>query len=242
MRFPLRLTADLTLGLVLRSLPWKRDHPLVLNSATGGSIDSSTSPIVWIGGSEPLDLPETPRIVNALAAAGRHVFLPTNGILLRRRIHEFQPSARLHLTVRFEGSESSHDQRARRSGAFRDALESVRTARLSGFFLCAQLILHAPNAAGELERLFGEIHRLDFDGFLILSASAGGSHQLQRTVAALRRRLLSRRWAMLSTLLDSVVTPAPAFVEGAPQVSARVSHQIAEHLQPQNYEESVQAP
>ena len=121
MRFPLRLTADLTLGLAARSLRLKRQHPLILNLAAGGNASSSKSPIVWIGGREPLDLPETPRVVNFLAAAGRQVFLPTTGLLLRRRIHEFQPSQRLHLTIRFDGAETSHDQRVGQ-GAFRDAL------------------------------------------------------------------------------------------------------------------------
>ena len=242
MRFPLRLTADLTLGLAARSLRLKRKHPLILNLAAGGNASSSKSPIVWIGGREPLDLPETPRVVNSLAAAGRQVFLPTTGLLLRRRIHEFQPSQRLHLTIRFDGAETSHDQRVGQ-GAFREALESVRTAKLSGFFLCAQLVLHSPSEAAELEHLHGELRRLDFDGYLIsLAAPASANDELRRSISDLRKRRLSRRWALLSTLLDSVVSPTVASVLDAPRALPRVPRGRAAQLPPRGREESVQAP
>jgi hypothetical protein len=243
MRFPLRLTADLTLGLAARSLRLKREHSLILNLAAGGNSNSPKSPIVWIGGPEPLDLPETPRVVNALAAAGRHVFLPTTGILLRRRIHEFQPSQRLHLTIRFEGDEASHDERVGRPGAFRDALESVRTARLSGFLLCAQLILHALPAAPEIEHLYGELRRLDFDGFLIsLAAPASPNDELRRNALSLRKRLLGRRWSLLSTLLDPVISQHAADLPIPRHAPTRPPRGHAGQLAPRSCEESVQAP
>jgi hypothetical protein len=241
MRFPLRLTADLTFGLAARSLHLKREHPLILNLAAGGNPNSPKSPIVWIGGPEPLDLPETPRILNALAAAGRHVFLPTTGILLRRRIHEFQPSQRLHLTIRFDGAEASHDERVGRKGAFRDALESARTARLSGFLLCAQLILHALPEVDEIERLYGELRTLDFDGFLIsLEAPSSPNDELRRNVLSLRKRLLSRRWWLLSTLLDPVLSQHA--VAAPRHTPTRAPRDHAAQLPPRSCEESVPAP
>jgi len=243
MRFPLRLTADLTLGLAVRSLRLKRKHPLILNLAAGGYTNDSKSPIVWIGGPEPLDLPETPRVVNSLASAGRHVFLPTSGLLLRRRVHEFQPSQGLHLTIRFDGAEASHDERVGQRGAFRDALESVRTAKLSGFFLCAQLVLHSPKEAAELEHLHGELRSLDFDGYLISSAAlVSASDEWRRSILGLRKRLLSRRWALLSTLLDSVVSPRAAAVVNAPHAWPRRPRERASQLPQRGREESVQAP
>ena len=238
MRFPLRLTADLVLGLAMRSLGGKR--PLISILSAGGNQFGAASPIVWIGGPEPLELPETPCVVNALAAAGRHVFLPTTGILLRRRIHELQPSARLHLTIRFDGADASHDERAGRTGAFRDALESVRTAKLSGFLLCAQLILHEPSDVAELEGLHEELRKIDFDGFLI-SPMPVASEDLRSGSAALRWKLLSRRWALFSTLLDSVVSPHAAAITGASHGSSSLAHHAVQ-LSPRSCEENVQAP
>jgi hypothetical protein len=245
MRFPLRLTADLTLGAVARTLHFPGHHPLIVNVAAGGSVNVNAlkSPIVWIGDPEPLELEETPRVVNALAAAGRHVFLPTSGILLRHRIHEFQPSARLHLTIRFDDAEAAHDQRLGQSGAFRDALESVRTARLSGFLLCAQLILHSSSEAGEFEQLHGELSKLGFDGFLFsvaTAASPGG--EAQRSILGLRQRLLGRRWAWLSALVDSVVSSRATAVVRVSSAAARSGREHRSHLPARNCEESVQAP
>jgi MoaA/NifB/PqqE/SkfB family radical SAM enzyme len=177
--------------------------------------------------------------VNSLAAAGRHVFLSTTGILLRRRIHEFQPSPRLHLTIRFDGAEVAHDGRAGRQGAFRDALESVRTAKLSGFLLCAQLILHAPSESVEIERLHTDLCNLDFDGFVISPASRV-NEQLRNNVAALRRRLLSRRWALLSSLLDPVLSTSIS--TPAAQSASRRSREHALPASSRSYEESVQTP
>jgi hypothetical protein len=240
MWFPLRLTANLCLSLTLRSLRLHRYRPLIESVAPDRNAQSR-APIVWIAGAEPLELPETPRVVNSLAAAGRHVFLSTTGILLRRRIHEFQPSPRLHLTIRFDGAEVAHDGRAGRQGAFRDALESVRTAKLSGFLLCAQLILHAPSESVEIERLHTDLCKLDFDGFVISPASRV-NEQLLNNVAALRRRLLSRRWALLSSLLDPVLSTS---ISSAPTPAAQsASRRSREHALPAStsYEESVQTP
>ncbi len=239
MRFPLRLTAYLGFGLALRSLRFERRGSLIESILPDGNL-RSRSPIVWIGGAEPLEVQETPRIVNSLAAAGRHVFLPTTGILLRRRIHEFQPLPRLHLTIRFDGAEVAHDGRAGRQGAFRDALESVRTAKLSGFLLCAQLILHAPSECIEIERLHGDLRELDFDGFLI-SAASPASEELRDSVGTLRRRLLGRRWALLSNVLDSVLTPAVASASLL-QTSSRCPREIQSKLPQRSCEESVEVP
>jgi len=239
MRFPLRLTADLGFGLALRSLRLERKGSVIESILPDGNL-RSRSPIVWIGGAEPLGVQETPRIVNSLAAAGRHVFLPTTGILLRRRIHEFQPLPRLHLTIRFDGAEVAHDGRAGRQGAFRDALESVRTAKLSGFLLCAQLILHAPSECIEIERLHGDLRELEFDGFLI-SAASPASEELRDSVGTLRRRLLGRRWALLSNVLDSVLTPAVASASSV-QTSSRRPREIQCKLPRRSSEESVEVP
>src|SRR5271168_2790885 len=105
MQFPLRLTADLAVGRAARAMRFRRNEPLILNLAADESVPAA-SPIVWIGGSEPLERPEIARVANALAAAGHYVFLQTESLLLRRRIHEFQPSSRLYLTIRFDGTQA----------------------------------------------------------------------------------------------------------------------------------------
>src|SRR5205823_6858067 len=48
------------------------------------------APVIWIGGSEPLVHPGIGHFARAIGH-GHYVFLETDGTLLCRRIHEFQP-------------------------------------------------------------------------------------------------------------------------------------------------------
>lgn len=232
MRFPLRLTADLAFGRAVRAIGLRRKSPLIFNLDAHENAPAG-SPIVWIGGSEPLERAEIARVSYALAAAGRHVFLSTDGILLRRRIHEFQPSSHLYLTFRFDGTQSSHDRRAGREGAFQAALDGIQTARRSGFLLCAQLILHEDSDAVEPAMLRDELRKLNLDGFLI--SPAARSRELASKVADVRHRLLTPRWAQFSRLLDSVALPSPE------QAASQISRSPIAELPPAACEESVQS-
>jgi hypothetical protein len=258
MTFSLRLTADLTLALAARSVSSKQSYPPILrlspdiNFQTGaaplsieghragkGSQQSGAlvprfrSPIIWIAGSEPLDSPEVARFANALAASGRSVFLETSGVSLKRRLHEFQPSSRFYFAIRFDGLESSYGQRDSRDGAFRVGLEAIRMARLAGFFTCAVLVLHSDAAAGELEQLQADISKLDVDGCLITSAALDSG--MERNVSQLRRRLLSRRWALLSSLLDSSAVPV------ACRTSEEIERQPLSESRPGDFGEGAEA-
>jgi hypothetical protein len=258
MTFSLGLTADLMLALARRSLQTKDSYPPILrlspeiNFQTGaaplsigghpqgkGSWQSGAlvprfrSPIIWIAGSEPLDSPEVARFANALAASGRSVFLETSGISLKRRLHEFQPSSRFYVAVRFDGLESREGRRRFRDGAFRVGLEALRMARLAGFFTCALLVSGPGTAAGELEQLHADISELDVDGFLITCAAP--DPDMERNVAELRRRLLTRRWALLSSLLDASAVPA------ASPRSQEIERPPFSKSRPGDFEEGVEA-
>jgi hypothetical protein len=258
MTFSLRLTADLTLALAARSMSTKQSYPAILrlsphiNFQTGAaplsigsypaghsSSQSSAlvprfrSPIIWIAGSEPLDAPEVARFANALAASGRSVFLETSGRSLKRRLHEFQPSSRFYFAVRFDGPESWHGQRNSRDGALRAGREAIRMAGLAGFFTCALLVMHPDTAAGELEQLHADISKLDVDGFLITCAALDPG--LEKKVTQLRRRLLSRRWALLSSLLDSSAVPV------ASGTSQEIERQPLGESRPGDFEEGAEA-
>jgi hypothetical protein len=258
MTFSLRLTADLTLALTTRAISTKQSYPPILrlspdlnfqtgpaslsisshhagngSSQPGALVPPYRSPIIWIAGAEPLDSPEVARFANALAASGRSVFLETSGTSLKRRLHEFQPSSRFYFAVRFDGPESSHDQRNSRDGAFRTGLEAIRMARLAGFFTCALLVLHPNAAASELEKLHTDISKLDVDGFLITRAAFDPS--IDKNVTGLRQRLLSRRWALLSSLLDTSASPVVS------RTFQEIERQPLSESQPGNLEEGAEA-
>jgi hypothetical protein len=204
MRFPLRLTSDFGLGVTARAIRMRGRDPLIVRlapyseSAVFSPPPAESAPrVVWIGEGEPLEYPEIPRYADSLASAGRKVFLHTDGVLLRRRVHEFQPSSRLRFVFRFDGPDPS---------ANRDALEAIRVAKLSGFRVVALTLLHA---AGELEplgKLHAQLHALDLDGYLVLPAVGG--NEVFRELREAHRQLLDRRWAQISEMFFGLALPA----------------------------------
>jgi len=273
MRFPLRLTADLALGLATRTLRGAPRHRLILQlspvagttSPTRSREDSSPSsvselqllssdvcldavrrssaPVVWIGGAEPLLHPEIGRLARRIVDTNRHVFVQTNGALLRCCLHEFRPVSRLFLTVQFEGFEQRHDRRARREGAFRDAVEGIRAAKLSGFLVCAQVALHADAELSEFEQLRVYLEARDVDGFVVTPANgfskamAGQMENpaLQCKLRAARHQIRSRRWQLFSRLLESSLPAAPATARtddalGSPGAAGGVASEEGVHV------------
>jgi MoaA/NifB/PqqE/SkfB family radical SAM enzyme len=235
MRFPLRLTADLTIARLSQKLRTKpgRSPILLLNpmtSAGAGGHDSgklsfkskpgtelldrvrrSSAPVVWIGGAEPLLHPEMGQLTRCIAGIGRHVFLETDGALLRRRIHEFRPVSRLFLVLKLHGLETVHDLRARLPGAFQAAMEGLRVARLSGFLTCVHARIDEETKLSDVAELIRHAKTLDVDG-VVISRAGGGADSSNRSGEALRwktaqaRKLIGNRWwEFFSQLVEPVV-------------------------------------
>jgi hypothetical protein len=218
MQFPLRLTADLALARfasrvspiqfvdAAEILHHESNHPVSHEKIR--EINSSRSPVVWIGGSEPLDHAGISHLVRAITQTGHFVFLETDGTLLRRRIHEFQPVSRLFLTVRLESGAEC------RTSASELAIEGIRAARLSGFLICAHARIREETELVALTGLVRFARSLDVDG-IVISPANEGSHSANRDVAALRmktdetRKLIgSQWWESFSRLMEPVLTTA----------------------------------
>jgi hypothetical protein len=201
MRFPLRFTSDFQLGVVARGMQARGRVPLILKLASFlegvepavPSVESAPR-LVWIGGAEPLEHPGIPRFANSLASSGREVFLHTNGALLRRRMHEFQPTARFRFVLRFDGPSAADDA---------VALDAIRGAKLSGFLVCGLSVVRESDEIQALARLHAELHRLDLDGYLIVPAA--GMTSSRGILRQARERLLNRQWRRLSEMFDAVV-------------------------------------
>ncbi len=236
MRFPLRLTADLTLDRIARKLRGNVGESSVLllapmEPAASSELDSSnhlaspaagtelldrvrnsTAPIVWIGGAEPLQHPELGQLTRCLAGIGRHVFLETDGALLRRRIHEFRPVSRLFLTFQLHGLERTHDLRAGHAGAFQSALEGWRAARLSGFSMCVHVCIHAETELSEIAELIQLARSQDADGIVVspahgrLNSANPGDALLQRKTAEARKLIGNKWWEWFSRLVEPMVS------------------------------------
>jgi hypothetical protein len=221
MRFPLLLTADLALARIARKLRLAQgarpvqfvDAAEVLHPDSSHPVShekireiiGSRSPVVWIGGSEPLLHPGVAHLVRAITRNGHFVFLETDGTLLRRRIHEFQPMSRLFLTVRLEAAHLE-------TGTSQLAVEGIRAARLSGFLICGQVRVTPETAVSEAAKLFRLAHSLDVDGCVLSvargeanSANPDAAASLQKTWEA-RKLIGSAWWESFSRLMVPVVS------------------------------------
>ena len=237
MRFPLRLTADLTMARIAQKLRLSRgarpiqfvDAAEILHPDSSHPVShekirdiiGSRSPVIWIGGSEPLCHPGIAHLVRAFTQSGHFVFLETTGTFLRRRIHEFQPVSRLFLTVRLESGAPHRTSSGLRRGTSELAVEGIRAARLSGFLICVHLRVTPETEMSDAAELFHLAHSLDVDGFVI-SPTRGESNSalpaaqdLSQKSTEARKRIGNIWWESFSQLAGPVLLGEPRSVPAA---------------------------
>jgi hypothetical protein len=180
-------------------------HP-VSHEKIRGILGSST-PVLWAGGCEPLEHPGIAHLVRALAPGSRFVFLETRGDLLRRRIHEFQPTPRLFLTVRFDGPPSPGARDLRDSALFELPLEGIRAARLSGFFTAAHVLLREDSDLSRLRDFSSLLSGLDLDAWLVTSATP--AHAALQKASEARSLIPNAQWRRFSAHLERELLSVP---------------------------------
>lgn len=97
------------------------------------AVEESGVPMVSIPGGEPLLHPQIVEIVNGLIARKKYIYLCTNALELKRRIHEFTPSKYLTFSVHLDGLREHHDFSVCREGGWDLAVEGIREAVRRGF-------------------------------------------------------------------------------------------------------------
>lgn len=237
MKFPSRLSLDLLRGRIARALPSGRDNstifhlsPSAFSSTNQQEIDAESdpnaavmeipatvvsqtaAPIFWVAGDEPLQHPVIGRIAAALNKAGRNVFLHTDGLRLRQRIHEFRPDSRLFLTVELAGRGEIHDRAVAQTGSFARVMEGIRAAKLSGFHVCAHVTVNLQTDICETVGLFEYLDNHDVDGFIVSSGGglieSASRNELQERLQDIRSLVRCSRWEYFSSLLEaSYATP-----------------------------------
>jgi molybdenum cofactor biosynthesis enzyme MoaA len=247
MRFPLRLTADITwarlakkLGFALDARPIQfLDAAEILHHGSGHpvsherirEINSSRSPVVWIGGTEPLHHAGISHLVRAITQTRHFVFLETDGTLLRRRIHEFQPVPRLFLTVRLEPVAKGPAPDKNRVHAFELAVEGIRAARLSGFLICAHARIRPATELGEVAGLIQFAQSLDVDGIVVTTAN-DASNFAHSDAAALRQKTEEARkligstwWESFSRMVEPVLSGRRSAAQNTAESRIRVEQE-----------------
>jgi MoaA/NifB/PqqE/SkfB family radical SAM enzyme len=246
LRFPLRLTADLAMArLARRSRPvlspvefvdaaellhHDSNHPVSHEKIH--ELVSGRSPVIWIGGSEPLHHPGVSHLVRAITQTGHFAFLETDGTLLRRRIHEFQPVSKLFLTVCLEPGERNRASIGARAVAWERAAEGIRAARLSGFLICVHVRVHAQTELGAMAELIQFSRSLDVDGIVVSPASGesnsadADAEALQRKTAEAQKLIGSKWWEFFSRLVEPAVSGEWNVLQSADETGVRVEQDV----------------
>jgi hopanoid biosynthesis associated radical SAM protein HpnH len=200
MRFPLKLTANLTRYIVSKRLRGEKMFPLVMMleplhacnlTCTGcgrireykatinemltveqciAAMEECGAPVVSICGGEPTIYPQLGRLVREILDRGRHIYLCTNGMFIRKRLHEFKPTPSFFWNVHLDGLERTHDLCVERDGVFREAIEGIKAAKAAGFLVCSNTTVYKETDLNEIAELFAYLYELGVDGYMISPA------------------------------------------------------------------------
>ncbi|HLX00175.1 MAG TPA: adenosyl-hopene transferase HpnH [Candidatus Acidoferrales bacterium] len=200
MRYPLKMSANMARHIMSKRLHGEKKFPMVLMleplhacnlTCTGcgrireykstinesltvaeclKAVDECGSPIVSICGGEPMIYPEIGQLTKEILDRGKHIILCTNGMFIRKRLHEFKPSSSFFWNVHLDGMERTHDLCVERDGVFRDAIEGVKAAKAAGFLVCSNTTIYKETDLNEIAELYSFLDELGVDGYMLSPA------------------------------------------------------------------------
>lgn len=130
------------------------------------ALEECDAPVVVICGGEPLEYPEIPALTREILDRGRHIFLCTDGALIRRRLHMIPPETNFFWNVKLDGTQIVHDARAGRPGLFVEALDGVKAAKNAGFFVVATTTIYPDTDVHDVSALYERLHAMHVDGYM----------------------------------------------------------------------------
>jgi hopanoid biosynthesis associated radical SAM protein HpnH len=125
------------------------------------------TPLVAISGTEPLFYPEIARLTREILRRGKHLFLCTDGALIRRHLHMIPPYTNFFWNVRLNGTQTVHDTRATRPGLFVEALDGVKAAKNAGFFVVVTTTIYPDTDICDVAGLYETLHGMHVDGYVL---------------------------------------------------------------------------
>jgi hopanoid biosynthesis associated radical SAM protein HpnH len=131
------------------------------------AVDECGAPMVSIPGGEPLMHPQIAEIVEGLIARRKYIYLCTNALLLKEKLHLFQPSKYLSFSVHLDGEADHHDFSVCREGGFEAAIEGVREAVKRGFRVTTNTTLFDGADPVSVRRFFDEMMAAGVEGMML---------------------------------------------------------------------------
>jgi hopanoid biosynthesis associated radical SAM protein HpnH len=162
--------------------------------------DECGAPMVSICGGEPMIYPEIGRLTKEILARGRHIILCTNGMFIRKRLHEFKPVSSFFFNVHLDGLERTHDLCVERDGVFREAIEGIKAAKAAGFLVCSNTTIYKETELSEIADLYAYLDTLGVDGYML--SPAYGYSAVQTTDIFMTREDIREKFREAVALLD----------------------------------------
>ena len=131
------------------------------------AVEECGAPMVSIPGGEPLMHPEIDKIVEGLVARKKYIYLCTNALLLKEKLHLFQPSKYLTFSVHMDGQSEHHDLSVCREGGYEIAAEGIRAAVKQGFRVTTNTTLFDGTDPNSVRLFFDEMTALGVEGMML---------------------------------------------------------------------------
>ena len=129
--------------------------------------DECGAPMVSIPGGEPLMHSHIEKIVEGLVARKKYIYLCTNALLLKEKLHLFQPSKYLTFSVHMDGQKEHHDFSVCREGGYELAMEGIREALKGGFRVTTNTTLFDGADPNSVRAFFDEMMALGVEGMML---------------------------------------------------------------------------
>jgi hopanoid biosynthesis associated radical SAM protein HpnH len=125
------------------------------------------TPMVSIPGGEPLMHSQIEKIVEGLVARKKYIYLCTNALLLKEKLHLFKPSKYLTFSVHLDGQKEHHDFSVCREGGYDLAVEGIREALKGGFRVTTNTTLFDGADPKSVRAFFDEMMELGVEGMML---------------------------------------------------------------------------
>jgi hopanoid biosynthesis associated radical SAM protein HpnH len=131
------------------------------------AVDECGAPMVSIPGGEPLMHPQIDKIVEGLVARKKYIYLCTNALLLKEKLHLFKPSKYLSFSVHVDGEKEHHDFSVCREGGFEIALDGIRAAIDAGFRVTTNTTLFDGADPNSVRKFFDEMMEVGVESMMV---------------------------------------------------------------------------
>ena len=131
------------------------------------AVEECGVPTVAIPGGEPLMHSQIDKIVEGLVARKKYIYLCTNALLLKEKLHLFKPSKYLTFSVHVDGQKEHHDFSVCREGGYELAVEGIREAVKGGFRVTTNTTLFDGADPKSVRRFFDEMMELGVEGMML---------------------------------------------------------------------------